>query len=115
QLQLGFDDLDGDVKNYYYTLVLCNADWTPASLNPFDYLKGFTENRIDDYRYSTIPLQHYTHYKVDLPNSNCMPTRSGNYLLKVYLDGDTSRLAFTRRLLVVANNAIVRGSIQQPV
>lgn len=115
RLQLNFDDLDGDVKNYYYTLILCNADWKPASLNPFDYLQGFIENRIDDYHYSTIPIQHYTHYKITIPSRNCMPTRSGNYVLKVYLNGDTTQLAFTRRLLVTTNKAIILGSIQQPV
>jgi hypothetical protein len=115
RVQLSFDDLDADVKNYYYTLVLCNANWKPAAVNPFDYIHGFLENRIDDYHYSTQPLQHYTHYSLTLPNQNCEPTRSGNYLVKVYLDGDTSQLAFTRRLLVVDNKAIIKGTIQQPV
>lgn len=115
KISVSFDDLDADAKNYYYSLVLCNADWKPARLNPFDYLRGFIENRIDDYRYSTLPLQTYTHYKLTLPNNNCTPIKSGNYLLKVYLDSDTSQLAFTRRLLVVNNKAIIRGVIQQPV
>ncbi|HEX5552344.1 MAG TPA: DUF5103 domain-containing protein [Chitinophagaceae bacterium] len=115
QASLSFDDLDADVKNYYYTLVLCNADWKPANMNPFDYLRGFIENRVEDYHYSTIPLQHYTHYSVTIPNNNCMPTRSGDYLLKVYLNSDTSQLAFTRRLLVLENKAIIKGVIQQPV
>lgn len=114
-LELGFDDLEGDVKDYYYTLVLCNSDWKPANVNPFDYLHGFMENRIDDYHYSTLPLQHYTHYSLSLPNNNCRPTRSGNYLLKVYLDGDTSQVAFTTRMLVVDNKAIIKGTIQQPI
>ena len=26
-LELHFDDLDADVKTYYYTFQLCNADW----------------------------------------------------------------------------------------
>src|SRR4051794_34494893 len=40
-LELHFDDLDGRVKNYYYTFQLCNADWRPVDLSTFDYLKGF--------------------------------------------------------------------------
>ncbi|MHB1921474.1 MAG: type IX secretion system plug protein [Chitinophagaceae bacterium] len=115
QVELGFDDLDGDVKDYEYTLVLCNANWEPADINSFDYLKGFSSNRINQYQFSTIPIQHYTHYTLDLPNSNISPIRSGNYLLKVYLNGDTSQLAFTRRLLVVDNKVGLYGKIQQPV
>lgn len=115
QLELGFDDMDNDVKDYYYTYMLCNADWTPAQLNTFDYMRGFTENRITTYRFSSIALQKYTHYSVDIPNANTYPTRPGNYLLKVYLNSDTSQLAFTRRILVVSNKATVAGFIQQPV
>src|SRR4051812_31132536 len=54
QLELEFDDLDGGVKNYYYSYVLCDYNWQPVDLNPFDYMKGFTQNRISTYRYSSI-------------------------------------------------------------
>ncbi len=49
-LELHFDDLDGDVKNYYYSYQLCNADWTPSLLHPFEYIKGFQNVRITTYR-----------------------------------------------------------------
>jgi hypothetical protein len=101
QLELHFDDLDGGVKNYYYTFVLCNADWTPAQLSQFDYLKGYSQVRISTYRNSSIALKKYTHYQTTLPDRNAVPTKSGNYLLKVFLNGDTSKLSFTRRFLVV--------------
>jgi len=39
---------------------------------------------------------------------------SGNYLLKVYLDGDTSKLAFTRRMLVLDQKASITAQIVQP-
>ena len=48
--QLHFDDLDGDVKNYYYTYELCNSDWQPVNVGAFDFLKGFTQTRINNYR-----------------------------------------------------------------
>lgn len=115
RLDLQFDDLDNDVKNYYYTFVLCNADWTPAPVNTMEYIRGFSENRITDYRFSSIALQKYTHYTAQIPNQNCYPIKSGNYLLKVYLDSDTSQLAFTRRMLVINNKAGVSGFIQQPL
>lgn len=114
QLQLSFDDLQADVKNYSYRIVLCNADWEPAPLTSFDYLKGFNENRLEDYRYSTMALQRYTHYQLLFPNRNCMPTRAGNYLLEVFQDGDPSHPILTRRFLVTSNQAIVDGVIQQP-
>jgi hypothetical protein len=99
-LDLYFDDLDGDIKYYYYTFQLCNADWSPnTELRPFDYLRGFLSNRISTYRNSSIAFVKYTNYYVRLPDRNCAPTRSGNYLLKSFLDSDTSKVVFTKDCL----------------
>ena len=113
-LELHFDDLDGRVKNYYYTFQLCNADWTPVDLSTFDYLKGFSQVRLNQYRPSSISLTKYVHYQAVLPDRNCAPSKSGNYMLKVFLDGDTSKLAFTRRILVYEKLAEVGVTITQP-
>ena len=114
RLELHFDDLDGNVKSYYYTFQLCNSDWTPAILSTFDYVKGFTQQRINTYRISSVAFTRYTHYSAVVPDNSCMPSRSGNYIVKVFLNGDTSNLVFTRRLLVVDNQAGVTAQIQQP-
>lgn len=100
QLELHFDDMDGGVKNYYYTFILCNADWKPAQLSQFDYLKGYSQVRISTYRTASIALKKYTHYQAVLPDRNSFPIKSGNYMLKVFVNGDTSKLSFTRRFLV---------------
>ena len=84
QLQLNFDDLDADIKNYYYTYQLCNADWSPTLLNAFEYIRGFQNVRISTYRQSSIAFTRYTHYQAAIPDRNCIPIHSGNYLLKVF-------------------------------
>lgn len=114
QVELHFDDLDADVKYYYYTYQLCNRDWTPVNISQFDYLKGFTQSRINNYRFASIAYTKYTHYQAILPERNSYPIKSGNYLLKVYLDGDTSKVAFTKRLLVVDNKSTIAARITQP-
>lgn len=114
QLELQYDDLDGGVKNYYYTIQLCNADWKPAQLNYFDYVKGFSQVRINNYKASSISLTRYTHYQASIPDRNCQPTRSGNYLLKVFLDGDTGKLVFSKRFLVVDDKMNVAVQVTQP-
>lgn len=113
-LDLYFDDLDGNIKNYYYTFQLCNADWSPADLRPFDYIKGFQTNRITTYRNSSVAFTRYTNYYARVPDKNCAPSRSGNYLLKVFLDSDTSKLVFTKRMLVVDTKASITGQVLQP-
>jgi hypothetical protein len=115
QLELSFDDLDGDVKAYYYTFQLCDEDWTPSTLSEMEYLKGFSQVKIDEYRNSSVALQRYTHYRATLPDPNCVPVHSGNYLLKVFTDGDTTKLAFARRFLVVDSRLSVQSQFLQPV
>jgi hypothetical protein len=114
QLFLSFDDLEGNVKSYYYTYVLCDYNWKPVNLNPFDYIKGFTQNRLTTYRYSSLSLTRYTHYQAVLPERGSVPTRSGNYILKVYLDGDSTKLVFTKQMVVVDEKSTITAAIVQP-
>lgn len=114
QLELHFDDLDANVKNYYYTFQLCNADWSPSNLQSFDYIRGFQTTRITTYRNSSISLTRYTHYQATIPDRNSVPTRSGNYLLKVFRNNDISDLYFTKRFLIVDNKVAIAAQIKQP-
>ena len=112
--ELHFDDMDTRVKSYYYTYQLCDYNWLPVNLSPFDFIKGFTQQRISGYRFSSIAYTRYIHYQAILPEANSVPTRSGNYLVKVFLDGDTSKLVFTKSLLVLDSKASVFAQVVQP-
>jgi hypothetical protein len=114
QLELHFDDLGAYPKNYFYTYQLCNADWTEAQWSPFDYIRGFQQNRISQYRVSSIAQVQYVHYQAILPERSAVPTRSGNYILKVFQDADTAKLLFTRRFYVVDNKVGIAAQMQQP-
>ncbi len=113
-VELHFDDMDGYVKNYYYTFTLCNANWQPADLSSFDYLRGYQQQRLNQYRPSSIAQTKYVHYQALLPDKNCTPIKSGNYLLKVFLNGDTTQLAFTKRFYVLNSKANIGARIMQP-
>lgn len=114
QLELHFDDMMDYPRNFYYTFVLCNADWEPADVSPFDYIKGFSQARLSQYRVSNITRMKYVHYQVSFPERSLVPAKSGNYILKVYLDSDTSKLAFTKRFMVVDARASIGAQVQQP-
>lgn len=114
QAELHFDDMDADVKYYYYTYQLCNYDWTPVNMSQFNYMKGYTQMRINTYRRSSLAYTRYSHYQALLPDRNMYPTKSGNYILKVFLDGDTSKLAFTKRLMVLDGKATIVAKVTQP-
>ncbi len=113
QLQLDFDDLAGDYIQYSYTLVHCDADWTPSDLVPFDYLKGFNEDQITEYYNSFATFQNYTHYRLYFPSSNMQLLLSGNYLLKVYKDHNPDSLIITRKIMVYENGLKFHGREKQ--
>ena len=114
RVELHFDDMETRVKSYYYSYQLCDYKWRPVNLSPFDFIKGFTQQRITGYRFSSIAYTRYIHYQAILPEANSLPTRSGNYLIKVFLDGDTSKLVFTKTLLVLDSKASVSAQVVQP-
>ncbi|MES2062714.1 MAG: DUF5103 domain-containing protein [Bacteroidota bacterium] len=110
-ITLGFDDLSGGSRTFNYTIQHCDATWRPSNLSPTEYLESFTDDRINDYSYSSATFQKYTHYEVKLPNRNIIPKISGNYILKVYEDGDPAKLILTRRFYVVGKRVSVSANI----
>ncbi|MCO4291497.1 DUF5103 domain-containing protein [Solitalea sp. MAHUQ-68] len=100
KLLLQFDDLNAGTQDYYYTIVHCTADWKPSNISSIDYLEGYTEDRIIEYKYSFNTIQSYTHYGLVFPSNTMKPLIPGNYLLKVYLNNDPNDLVLTRRFYV---------------
>jgi hypothetical protein len=114
KFHLTFDDLDGDVKVYKYTVVHCDARWNISDLWPSDYISGFTDDLIEDYRYSFNTVQPYTHYELVFPTDNLRFTLPGNYLLIVFPASNPDDVAFTRRFGVVDTKVSIDGRIRMP-
>ncbi len=113
KLILSFDDLEGDYKNYMYTLIHCDAAWNPSSLLQNEYLSGFTEDRIINYRTSFNTLQPYTHYEQEIPGREVLPILSGNYLVKVYIEGAPETPVLTRRMMVLHARATIEANVHR--
>ena len=113
QLDLSFDDLDGDNKTYNYTLIHCDAYWKPSDLMQQEYLSNRFEETILSYTFSAGTAQHYTHYTWTFPNTNMSISKTGNYLLKVYVAGAKDKPVFTRRLMVFSSKVSIKANVHQ--
>lgn len=110
RLQLSFDDLDADLKNYNYTVVHCDANWKPTQWNYSEYITGFHDEVISDYVYSANTIQSYTHYTLLFPTEGLKITKSGNYVLKVFQDNDEQNCVLTRRFMLCDKKVEIAGT-----
>jgi len=100
QLTLRFDDLQPNIENLHYSLVHCTANWEPSDLMPGQYLTGAISDFIPTGRQSFNTLQPFIQYEIGFPNDMMRMNRSGNYVIKVFRDGDENDLVLTRRFMV---------------
>ena len=112
-LILSFDELDSEYKNYYYTLIHCNADWSQSDLLKSEYLKGFTEEPIHNYESSFNTIQSYIHYKSIIPGKNMIPILSGNYLLIVYEEGVRENPVLSKRMMIVDEKVRIEAEVKR--
>jgi hypothetical protein len=105
QLLFTFDDLEGGSKSYAYVVEHCTADWKPSGLSTLDYVTSFAGDRLQDYEYAEGTRQNYTHYRLSLPNEQVQFKISGNYILKVFIEGRLKTPVISQRFYVVENIA----------
>lgn len=104
-LELSFDDLEADQKDYYYKVEHMTHDWKPSRILSNQYINGFQSNIILNVNNAFNTYQNYTHYSIQIPNTNTVITKSGNYLLSILNDSD--EVVFTRRFVLYESTAIV--------
>ena len=111
KLLVSFDDLDADIKNYYYTIIHLNADWTKSDLMQSEYISGFTDEPITDYAFSFNTIQKYTHYSFAFPTVEIKPLLSGNYVFKLYEEGGDV-IAF-KRFMVLETTLSIEAEVRR--
>jgi hypothetical protein len=105
QLVLEFDDIHETVFNYIMRLYHCSFDWRPSDLSDPDFLRGFNEFPINQFRFSNDTHLPYVHYTASIP-----PVKlPGNYLLVVYRDGNPGEPVISRRILIYENRISVNA------
>ena len=100
KLNLSFDDLDADRKTYNYTVIHCDAAWNPTNLTYTEYIDGYHDELITEYKYSFNTIQTYTHFNLVFPTEGLRLKKSGNFIIKVFLDYNEDSVVFTKRFMV---------------
>lgn len=83
-IEIRFDEMSHEYKTLSYSIVHCNADWTPSDLTPIEYLQGFQNLPVNDYLFSFNTTMPYTNYRLVFPNEDTNFKVSGNYAVEVF-------------------------------
>ena len=108
---MSFDDLDADIKDYYYTIIHCNSDWTASDLMTSEYISGFTDEPITNYEFSFNTIQKYIHYQFEFPTIDIKPILSGNYVFKIYEEGGKT-MAY-KRFMVLDTKLNIEANVRR--
>lgn len=100
-LELEFDVLNGLEEDYYYKINHYNFNWTKSDLTKSEYLSGYDNNKIYNYKNSFNTYQLYSHYELKMPNQDVQIKKSGNYIISVYNEYD--EIMFSKKLIVYEN------------
>jgi len=113
-ITLIFDDLSSNTNSYSYSVVHCTSEWKESSIAKSDYTDGFESNPIRDYQNSVATTIAYTHYKLELPNSDVNIKLSGNYLIKVFDTYNPEQIIVEQRFMVVESLLAINTTLRQP-
>ncbi len=111
QLLVSFDDLDADIKDYYYTIIHCNSDWTASDLMQSEYIDGFNDEPITDFEFSFNTMQKYTHYFFNFPNESLKAKLSGNYVFKIFEEGGET-IAY-QRFMILETKVTIEAKVRR--
>jgi hypothetical protein len=108
-----FDDLSDEERDYYYTVIHCDANWNESYISQTDYISGFPENPLTDYKLSFNTTFNYSNYQLVLPNDNMKFNYSGNYVLVIYEDNDKEKVIITQRFYIVEPKVEIQGNVRR--
>ncbi|PCJ23149.1 MAG: hypothetical protein COA97_12215 [Flavobacteriales bacterium] len=112
-IKLSFDDLRRDNSIYYFTIIHCDANWEKSELAQNEYIEGFFEDELFDFRYCNNTDLYYTHYNLTFPNENMKLTKSGNYVIMVYKVNDKEHPIITKRFMIFENHVAITMNIKR--
>ncbi len=111
QIELSFDDLDADEKNYYYQIKHFDYMWNPSKLYKSEYVEGFDDIRIKKIRNSFNTLKPYTNYILSIPNDDISLKVSGNYSISIHLSN--GKKIFEKRFSYINNQTPIQITISK--
>ena len=115
KIMLSFDDLDDQVKTYYYRIQHCNSNWESSELIISEYIDGFQTDQITEYEFSLNTTTPFVHYQLVFPTEYLQLKKSGNYLIQVFEDGNEDDIILERKFKVIDSKLKIEANVKPPL
>lgn len=106
-LVLVFDQFGDRFENLAVKIINCKADWTVSQVNYQEYLYDFNEFYIRQREASFNTKTAFVNYRFPIPTVKI----GGNYILKVYKNGDENEVWLTRRFMVYEEKITAQSNL----
>jgi hypothetical protein len=113
-LKMTFDDISGNESGFLFSFVHCNPDWTRSSLSELDYLRGFSQNTVDEVAFGFNSEVSYVNYEFDFPNDFCKFKLSGYYALVLFRQNRPEVPVATLRFVVFEQLVNLTAIVREP-
>lgn len=114
-IEINFDVFHHESGWYAYTIIHCNADWTPSDIPSSAYLQGYRNLYIEDFANSLNTNKAYSNYHLSIPNEDIQLKISGNYAVQVFNENSPGDIIFTACFSVVDAKTDIEASIRKPL
>ena len=109
KIELCFDELVSKPKSYFWKIIHCNSNWQKSDLQPIEYAEGFCTGNITNYNYSKNTTINYINYKATFPNDEVKLLKSGNYIIKIFEDGNEQQVILTKRFYAIEKTSNINA------
>ncbi|MBK21095.1 MAG: hypothetical protein CMP63_02085 [Flavobacteriales bacterium] len=115
KLNLSFDYLANEPKEFSYTFIKCDANWEKSE-NVFfhDFAEGMEDQFITDFEFSENTAIDYIHYNLDFPSTESKFLMSGNYIL-IVKEVETLEVMLTHKFYIVESKITITPQPKRPI
>ena len=110
---IDFDLLKNHSESLQYQLIHCDKDWKTSNISSMDAIDGFDIDYIENQKISYGPIQQYIHYNFKLPNDHTNFLISGNYIIKIFSEGESNKPYATVKFFVSEQSSKINFKINE--
>ena len=110
---IDFDLLKNHSESLQYQLIHCDKDWKKSNISSMDAIDGFDTDYIENQKISYGPIQQYIHYNFKLPNNHSNFLISGNYIIKIFSEGESNKPIANIKFFVSEQSSNVNFNIDE--